>query len=111
MTSSSILLYFKIRIPFFRKNNVIEIVLSCFLIFKIKETEDYVTSPRAWTCDTSMLFHSPLVGLDKETVATSMTYPLINKISGPLINKISGSEFDDSMRSMRSERDFSHLHT
>ena len=50
-TSSSILLYFKIRIRFVRKNNVIEIVLSCFLIFKIKETKDYVTSPRAWTCD------------------------------------------------------------
>ena len=35
----------------FVKINVIEIVLSCFLIFKIKETKDYVTSPRAWTCD------------------------------------------------------------
>ena len=45
---------------------------------------------------TSTLFHSPLVGVDKEIVATSMTCPLINKISGPLINKISGSEFDDS---------------
>ncbi len=36
---------------FLYKTNVIEIVLSCFLIFKIKETKDYVTSPRAWTCD------------------------------------------------------------
>jgi hypothetical protein len=35
----------------FVKINVIEIVLSRFLIFKIKETKDYVTSPRAWTCD------------------------------------------------------------
>jgi hypothetical protein len=36
---------------FLSQNNVIEIVLSCFLIFRIKETKDYVTSPRAWTCD------------------------------------------------------------
>jgi hypothetical protein len=44
-------LYLKIQTSFFHKTNVIEIVLSCFLIFKIKETKDYVTSPRAWTCD------------------------------------------------------------
>ncbi len=36
---------------FLSQNNVLEIVLSCFLIFRIKETKDYVTSPRAWTCD------------------------------------------------------------
>ncbi len=36
---------------FLSQNNVIEIVVSCFLIFGIKETKDYVTSPRTWTCD------------------------------------------------------------
>ena len=41
----------------FVKINVIEIVLSCFLIFKIKETKDYVTSPRAWTCDFLLPFY------------------------------------------------------
>ncbi len=48
---SSSSLYLKIQTSFFRKINVREIVLSCFLNFKIKETKDYVTSPRAWTCD------------------------------------------------------------
>ncbi len=38
----------------------VEIVLSCFLIFKIKETKDYVTSPRVWHVTSyrhSTLFH------------------------------------------------------
>jgi len=40
-------LYFEFKLLYFVKINDIEIVLSCFLTFKIKETEDYVTSPRA----------------------------------------------------------------
>ena len=44
---------------------------------------------------TSTLFHSPLVGVDKETVATSMTCPLINKISG---SEVDDSEVDEERR-------------
>jgi len=50
-SSSFVFLFFKFKLLSFIKINVIEIVLSCFLIFKIKETKDYVTSLRAWTCD------------------------------------------------------------
>ena len=43
-------LYFKFKFLSFVKITVTEKVLSCFL-FQNKETKDYVTSPRAWTCD------------------------------------------------------------
>ncbi len=63
---------------FLSQNNVIEIVLSCFLIFRIKETKDYVTSPRAWTCDflppswsVSYVISLSPCGVNKETLATS----------------------------------------
>ena len=44
---------------------------------------------------TSTLFHSPLVGVDKETIATSMTCPLINKISG---SEVDDSEVDEERK-------------
>ena len=40
-------------------HRVVTVVFSLVPYFKIKETKDYVTSPRAWTCDflLSSLFH------------------------------------------------------
>ncbi len=53
--TGGVFLYFKFEYLSFVKINVTEKVFSCSLFWN-KETKDYVTSPRVWTCDILPLF-------------------------------------------------------
>jgi len=66
----SSLTLFWFQISFFRKNQRYRNSSPCFLIFKIKETKDSVTSPRAWTCD----FLPPFYVISLAFMMTSVVY-------------------------------------